>query len=80
IRRGTRLSGPGAVVVKAVAASHDYRFDVPTVGPATVDAMAEGGATALAIEAGRMLVVSPDEIRRVADGAGIAIASVDERA
>ena len=33
IRRGARLSGPGAVVVKGVARSHDYRFDIPAIGP-----------------------------------------------
>ncbi|MGH7418830.1 MAG: UDP-2,3-diacylglucosamine diphosphatase LpxI domain-containing protein, partial [Candidatus Rokuibacteriota bacterium] len=42
IRRGARLAGPGAVVVKTVAASHDYRFDIPTVGAATVESMREG--------------------------------------
>jgi len=41
IRRGGRLAGPGAVVVKTVAASHDYRFDVPTIGAATIEALGE---------------------------------------
>ena len=77
IRRGTRLSGPGAVVVKGVAPSHDYRFDTPAVGPTTLDAMIEGRATALAIEGGRVLVVDRDEVIRRADDAGIAVVSVD---
>src|SRR5215472_13426958 len=46
IRRGARLAGKGAVVIKAVATEHDFRFDVPTVGPTTLEAMAECGATA----------------------------------
>jgi len=77
IRRATRLSGPGAVVVKAVAPSHDYRFDTPTVGPATLDAMAEGGATALAVEGSNVLVVDRDEVVRLAESAGITVVSVD---
>jgi hypothetical protein len=77
IRRGTRLAGRGAVVVKAVAAAQDYRFDIPTVGAATLEAMAEGGATALAIEAGKLLLVDRDEVVRLADRAGIAVVSVD---
>jgi hypothetical protein len=77
IRRGTRLSGPGAVVVKAVAPSHDYRFDIPAVGPATIDAMAEGGATALAVEGGRVLLVDGEDVIRRADAAGIAVVGVD---
>jgi len=78
IRRGGRLAGPGAVVVKAVATSHDYRFDVPTVGAATLDAMREGGATALAVPAGRVLLLDRDEVVRLADQAGIAVVSVDD--
>jgi DUF1009 family protein len=78
IRRGGRLAGPGAVVVKAVAAGHDYRFDVPTVGAATLEAMREGGATALAVPAGRVLLVDRDEVVRLADAAGIAVVSVDD--
>jgi DUF1009 family protein len=79
IRRGTRLSGPGAVVVKAVAPAHDYRFDVPTVGPDTLQAMADGGATALAVQAGKMVLAYRDEVVRRADQAGIAVVSVDEQ-
>jgi UDP-2,3-diacylglucosamine hydrolase len=78
IRRGGRLAGPGAVVVKAVAPSHDYRFDIPTVGAATLEAMREGGATALAVPAGRVLLLDRDVVVRLADEAGIAVVSVDD--
>ena len=53
IRRGCALAGDGAVIVKAVAASHDYRFDAPAIGPETVDAAARGGATVIAVSADR---------------------------
>jgi hypothetical protein len=78
IRRGGRLAGPGSVVVKAVATSHDYRFDIPTVGAATLEAMREGGATALAVPAGRVLLLDREEVVRLADQAGIAVVSVDD--
>src|SRR5262249_18320269 len=71
IRRGTRLAGPGAVVVKAVTDAHDYRFDIPTIGPATLQAMASGRAGALAVERDRVLVVDPDVVARVAAEASI---------
>ena len=77
IRRGGRLAGPGAVVVKSVADSHDYRFDVPTVGTATIEAMRESGATALAVPAGRVLLVDREPVVRLADQAGIALVSDD---
>ena len=77
IRRGTALGGPGAVVVKAVGAAHDFRFDVPAIGPETVDAAAAGAAAVLAVEAGRVLIVDrPATIAR-ADAAGLALVSVD---
>lgn len=77
IRRGARLAGPGAVVVKAVAASHDYRFDVPTVGPATLEAMVEGRVAVLAVPAGKVLLVDRERVVSLADGAGIAVVSAD---
>lgn len=78
IRRGVRLAGPGAVVVKAVASGHDFRFDIPTVGPATIATMADGGATALAVDGGKVLLVDREEAVRAANAAGIAVVSVDD--
>jgi len=77
IRRGTSLGGPGAVVIKAVAEGHDFRFDIPTIGPATLEAMAAGGATALAVEKGKVLIVDREATVRIAEGAGITIVSSD---
>jgi UDP-2,3-diacylglucosamine hydrolase len=79
IRRGARLSGPGAVVVKAVADDHDFRFDIPTIGLATLETMAAGGATALAVARGRTLVVDGDAMARRADAAGIALVTVGDQ-
>jgi DUF1009 family protein len=76
IRRGARLAGRGAVVVKAVATEHDFRFDVPTVGPTTLEAMAECGATALAVDGGKILLVDRDTALRLAEQADIALVGV----
>ncbi len=75
-RRGMGLSGPGAVIVKAVARDHDYRFDTPTVGPETMEAAAAGGAAVVAVEAGRVLILERAATVRLADAAGIALVSV----
>ena len=62
IRRGCAY-GRGAVVVKVNRRRHDMRFDVPAVGPATVEAVVEGGAAALALEAGSTVMLNrPDLI------------------
>ena len=77
IRRGIAGGGKGVVVVKAVARDHDYRFDMPTVGPETVEAAAAGGAAVVALEAGRVLILDRDACLRVADGAGMALVGVE---
>src|SRR5258705_810544 len=77
IRRGTALSGPGAVVVKGVAADHDFRFDTPGIGPDTLEAAAAGGASPVAIQAGRVLILEREATIRCADKAGMALVSVD---
>src|SRR5207302_495896 len=76
IRRGLALAGPGAVVVKAVAPDNDYRFDVPSVGPETLEVMAAGGAAALAIETARVLVLEREQAVEIADRHGIALVGV----
>jgi DUF1009 family protein len=75
IRRGTALSGRGAVIVKAVGPEHDFRFDVPTIGPETLEAAAEGGAAVVAFEAERVFVLEPERTARRADAAAIALVS-----
>jgi hypothetical protein len=78
IRRGGELAGPGAVVVKAVARVHDYRFDTPTVGVETIAAAAAGGIAVVAVEAGRVLVMDRDATVAAADRAGVTLAAVDD--
>lgn len=68
-----RTAGEGAFVVKAARAGQDRRLDLPAVGPDTLVTMAEVGATALALEAGSVLVVDREEVVRRADEAGIAV-------
>ena len=76
IRRGLALAGPGAVVVKVVAPDNDYRFDLPSVGVETMELLAAGGATALAVERGRVVVLDRERALAVADRAGIAVMGI----
>jgi len=77
IRRGTAHAGPGAVIVKAVARDHDYRFDVPGIGLETVQTALAGGAAVIAVEAGRVAVLDRETIVREADAAGLALVGID---
>lgn len=76
IRRGCAVGGRGAIVAKAVRTDHDFRFDTPAVGVDTLHVMVEGGATTLAVEAGRVLLVDREVLTREAGEAGIAIVAV----
>ena len=62
-------------VVKVAKPNQDMRFDVPVVGPRTIEAMKQAGATCLALDAGRCLIFDEDVVHRIADDAGICIAA-----
>jgi len=63
-------------VVKVAKPNQDMRFDVPVIGVKTIETMATAGATCLAIDAGKCLLLDGDNvITAAADGANIAIIS-----
>jgi DUF1009 family protein len=72
IRRAGDVAGAGATVVKGVRPEQDRRFDLPAIGPGTLAAMSDAGATCLAVEAGGTLVLERETTRSLADRAGIA--------
>ena len=76
IERGGKLACGGAVVAKVSKPQQDNRFDVPTVGYRTIENMAKVGATALAIEAGKTLLVEREQMISLADAKGIAIVAM----
>lgn len=76
IRRGGKLCKDGAVIAKAARDDHDFRFDVPTIGPDTVDVLIESKAAVLAIESGKAFLLEPEETIRKADKAKISLVVV----
>ena len=72
VGRGSILSR-ALTVVKIAKPAQDMRFDVPVIGVATIEAMKRAGASCLAIDAGRCLLLDGDAIARAADEAGIAM-------
>jgi DUF1009 family protein len=74
IERAARIAAGGRlVVVKISKPSQDMRFDVPVVGLPTVEVMRRSHATALALDAGRVLLFDRERMIEAADAAGIAI-------
>ena len=77
IRRGGVLGHTGTVVVKCAKPDQDMRFDVPVAGMKTLQIMKEVGATVLALEAGRSLIVDKEDVIKFADNNNIAIVGID---
>jgi UDP-2,3-diacylglucosamine hydrolase len=78
MRRGGRIrsaAGTG-VLVKAPKPSQDRRFDLPTVGPSTVEQIAAAGLAGLAVVAGGVIIVEPARVMALADKANIFVAGV----
>lgn len=78
IRRSMELarSGPGGVLVKIKKPGQERRADLPTVGPATVDACIAAGLSGIAVEAGATLIVDRARAIARADAAGLFLIGV----
>lgn len=76
LKRAGRLGGPGAVVVKVARRGHDMRFDIPVVGLRTLKTLKRIRASALAVEAGRTILLDRDEVLELANRMGLAIVVV----
>jgi hypothetical protein len=63
-------------VVKVAKPAQDMRFDVPVIGPNTMETMRLAGATCLSIESGRTLIFDLDKVQQLAAAHGIAIIAV----
>lgn len=75
-RAGELCAGSSFVVVKVAKPEQDKRFDVPAVGTQTIETMRAAGATALAIEAGRTILLDEAKTIALADRYGITITSL----
>jgi len=73
IKRGGRLSRIGALVVKVAKLDQDMRFDVPVIGVETILVAADVKVRAIAVEAGRTLLLEKDVIVDLAERANISI-------
>ena len=71
-------SGPSTLsraltVVKIAKPNQDMRFDVPVIGLKTIEGMHSAGATCLALDAGKCLLLDGDAVIVAADAGGITI-------
>jgi DUF1009 family protein len=73
-RAATLVNGRRLTLVKASRRRGHLLFDVPVAGPGTIQVMRETGTTALAVDAGRTLLLDRSELLEAAAQAGICVA------
>ncbi len=78
IERGGRLGTGHAVVVKAAKPGQDMRFDVPAVGPRTIETMVRAGARVLAVQAGAAIMLEGERLIELANRHGVTVVGCDE--
>ncbi|MGH7216929.1 MAG: LpxI family protein [Nitrospiraceae bacterium] len=78
IKRGGDLAKEGAVVVKRSKPQQDLRFDLPAVGPRTIEVMVSVKASVLAVEAGRTVLLDREITLDKAKSARIAIVGIKQ--
>jgi UDP-2,3-diacylglucosamine hydrolase len=78
IRRAGALCSSGEfTVVKVAKPEQDMRFDVPTIGLGTLQAIAASGGRLLAVEAGRTILIDPDEVIQFANRHKLVVVALD---
>ena len=79
IQRAGGLNGAGWTLLKAPDEDHDMRFDVPAIGPVTIERMAQARAGCLALHAGRVIMIDKAKVLATAERLGIPIVGVSSR-
>ncbi|HEX4131921.1 MAG TPA: UDP-2,3-diacylglucosamine diphosphatase LpxI [Pirellulales bacterium] len=76
-RAGELCTARNFTVVKVAKPKQDMRFDVPTIGVGTLETMVRAGASCLAIEAGRTILLDQQDVIAYADRHKLAIVALD---
>ena len=78
IKRGGELGrGKEVMLVKVSKPNQDFRFDVPVIGPQTIETCAAAGVASIAIEAGRTLLLEKQRVAELCVKHGIGIHAVE---
>ena len=80
LRRLGRVTSPSGVgvLVKAPKPGQDRRFDLPSIGPRTIEHVARAGLAGLAVTAGSTMVAEPGAVIAAADREKVFVVGVRE--
>ncbi len=73
IKRGGELGRKDAMMVKVSKPNQDFRFDVPVIGPLTLDAARDAKLRAIGVEAGKTLLLEKEKLAALAQEYRISI-------
>jgi DUF1009 family protein len=71
-----RMAQREGVLVKATKPGQDQRFDLPSIGPDTIEAAVEAGLAGIAVLAGQTVIAEPELVTEKADSAGLFVVGV----
>jgi DUF1009 family protein len=66
-----RAKAARGVLVKVPKSGQDLRFDLPTIGPKTIEGAVKAELAGVAVAAGHTIVVEPQAMIEAADAAGL---------
>ncbi|EWY42150.1 hypothetical protein N825_19810 [Skermanella stibiiresistens SB22] len=72
-----RRDGPGGVLVKISKPGQDTRFDLPTIGKATIERCAAAGLRGIALESGKSITLDREAVIATADARGMFVVGLD---
>jgi UDP-2,3-diacylglucosamine hydrolase len=75
--RTRQIGGTGGVLVKAPKPGQDWRFDLPSIGPQTIEGVARAGLAGVAVLARASIVAEPQRVAALADAADVFVAGVN---
>ena len=64
------------MLVKAPKPTQDRRFDLPAIGPSTVEGAARAGLAGVAIVAGEAIIAEPQQVAKFADDLNVFVVGV----
>lgn len=78
MRHNGRVTTPKGVgvLVKAAKRTQDRRFDLPSIGPTTIELVARAGLAGIALRAGEVIVAEPDAVVAAADAGGLFVQGI----
>jgi len=76
LRAGKVRAASGGVLVKAPKPGQDWRFDLPSIGPRTIEGAARAGLAGIAVVAGGAIIAEPQRVAAAADASNVFVVGV----